>query len=337
MTTLVTGATSGLGRNAATYLAARGQCVRGTGRNPRAGEALRVQGIEFVPADLASAGAREFDRLLDGVDTVWHCAALSSPWGRYDDFHAANVVATTRLAQAAARNGVRRFVHISTPSLYFDYRHRTDIPETFRPARYVNHYASTKAQAEESIRTIAAGHRGTTFVLLRPRGIFGPHDRVLFPRMLRILRERRGRLPLPRGGDARLDLTYVDNVVHAMQLATTAQNLSTGEVFNITNGEPAILRDVLEAMLTSLKIPFRIVALPYAVLDAAARVMQAGAVLGNSEPAFTRYSIGALHYDMTLDIEKARRVLGYRPIVPLADGIDSTIQWIRSHGDDYGL
>ena len=39
MTTLVTGATSGLGRNAATYLAARGQCVRGTGRNPRAGEA----------------------------------------------------------------------------------------------------------------------------------------------------------------------------------------------------------------------------------------------------------------------------------------------------------
>jgi nucleoside-diphosphate-sugar epimerase len=337
MTTLVTGATSGLGRNAVTSLAARQQPVRGTGRNLRAGEALRGQGIEFVPADLATAGAREFDRLLDGVDTVWHCAALSSPWGRYDDFYAANVVATTRLAQAAARRGIRRFVHISTPSLYFDYRHRTGIPETFRPARWVNHYASTKAQAEASIRVIAAQHGGTTFALLRPRGIFGPHDRVLFPRILRILRERQGRLPLPRGGDARFDLTYVDNVVHAMQLATTAENLPTGAAFNITNGEPVVLRDMLAAMLTSLNIPFRIVGLPYAALDAAARVMEAGAALSGKEPAFTRYSIGALNYDMTLDVEKAQRLLGYQPIVSLADGIDSTIQWIRSHGDDYGL
>lgn len=337
MTTLVTGATSGLGRNAAAFLAARRQAVRGTGRSRQAGEALRAEGVDFVPADLATAGVREFERLLDGVDTVWHCAALSSPWGRYKDFYAANVVATTRLAQAAARSGVRRFVHISTPSLYFDYRHRNGIQETFRPARWVNHYASTKAQAEASIRLVAAQHGGTTFVLLRPRGIFGPHDRVLFPRILRILRERQDRLPLPRGGDARLDLTYVDNVVHAMQLATTAENLPTGEAFNITNGEPAVLRDMLAAMLTSLQIPFRIVGLPYAVLDAAARVMEAGAALSGKEPAFTRYSIGALNYDMTLDIEKARRVLGYRPIVSLADGIDSTIQWIRSHGDDYGL
>ncbi|RQH05644.1 NAD-dependent epimerase/dehydratase family protein [Paraburkholderia dinghuensis] len=337
MTTLVTGATSGLGKNAVTFLAARQQAVRGTGRNLRAGAALRAQGVEFLPADLATAREGEFDRLLDGVDNVWHCAALSSPWGRCDDFYAANVVATTRLAHAAVRSGVRRFVHISTPSLYFDYRHRMGIPETFRPARYVNHYANTKAQAEEAIRAIAAQHCATTFVMLRPRGIFGPHDRVLIPRILRVLRERGGRLPLPRGGDARLDLTYVDNVVHAMQLATMRENLPSGEAFNITNGEPAILRDILEAMLRPLRIPFRFVGLPYAFLDAAARVMQSGAALTGREPAFTRYSIGALQYDMTLDIEEARRVLGYRPIVSLADGIDSTVQWIKAHGDDYGL
>ncbi|MBN3751632.1 NAD(P)-dependent oxidoreductase [Paraburkholderia sp. Tr-20389] len=337
MKTLVTGATSGLGRNAAAFLAAEGQAVRGTGRDLRAGDSLRAHGIEFIPADLTTADARELDRLFDGIDTVWHCAALSSPWGRYHDFHAANVIATRRLAEAAARHGVRRFVHISTPSLYFDYRHRTDIPETFRPVRYVNHYASTKAQAEESIRAIAAHHPATIFVVLRPRGIFGPHDRVLLPRILRIVRERHGRLPLPRGGVARFDLTYVENVVHAMQLATTRESLPSGEAFNITNGEPVVLRDLLEAMFAAVKVSCRIVGVPYAVLDAAARVMEAGATVSGREPALTRYSIGALHYDMTLDITQAHRVLGYRPIVSLADGIDSTVQWIQSRGHDYGL
>lgn len=337
MNILVTGATSGLGRNAAMFLAEKRHAVRGTGRNPHVGEALKAQGIEFLPVDLATASAGEFDRLLNGIDAVWHCAALSSPWGRYRDFHAANVVATMQLAQAAVRHGVRRFVHISTPSLYFDFQHRIGIVETFRPTRYVNHYASTKAEAEEAIRAIAARHPRTTFVLLRPRGIFGPYDRVLLPRILRLLRERHGRLPLPRGGDARIDLTYAENVVHAMQLATTREGLPTGEAFNITNGEPATLRDVLDALLAPLKVPCRIVALPYAVLDVAARAMEAGAVLGGREPALTRYGVGALHYDMTLDIEKARRVLGYRPVVSLADGIASTVHWIRLHGDDYGL
>ena len=337
MKTLVTGATSGLGANAARYLAAQRQAVRATGRDRRAGQALEAEGIEFVPVDLANAAAKDIDRLLDGIDIVWHCAALSSPWGRYEDFHQANMTATTRLAERAAQRGVRRFVHISTPSLYFDYRHRVDIPETFRPARYVNHYANTKAQAEASLRAIALSYPGTTVAILRPRAIFGPHDRVLLPRILRVLRERDGRLPLPRGGVARFDLTYVENVIHAMQLATTREDLPSGEVFNITNGEPATLRDVLAAIFVPLGVAYRIVALPYPVLDAAARAMQAYASLSGAEPALTRYSVGTLNYDMTLDIEKARRMLGYQPIVPLSEGIELTVRWIQSHGHDYGI
>jgi nucleoside-diphosphate-sugar epimerase len=339
MKTLVTGATSGLGANAVRYLAARQQAPRATGRARRAGEALTAAGIEFAPLDLASAATTtgDIDRLLDGVDVVWHCAALSSPWGRYDDFHQANVTATARLAERAAQRGVKRFVHISTPSLYFDYRHRERIPETFRPARYVNHYASTKAQAEASLRAIALRHPETIFAILRPRAIFGPHDRVLLPRILRVLRERNGRLPLPRGGIAQFDLTYVETVVHAMQLATTRDDLPSGEVFNITNGEPATLRDILAALFEPLEVAYRIVALPYPVLDAAARAMEAYASIRGAEPALTRYSVGTLNYDMTLDIDKARRILGYRPIVPLSEGVETTVRWIRSHGHDYGI
>jgi len=110
MTTLVTGATSGLGRNAAAFLAQQRRSVRTTGRNRAAGEALQALGMAFVPLDLAGATGADLESLLQGVDTVWHCAALSSPWGAWSDFHAANVLATSRLAHAAVANGVRRFI-----------------------------------------------------------------------------------------------------------------------------------------------------------------------------------------------------------------------------------
>ena len=77
-----------------------------------------------------------------------------------------------------------------------------------------------------------------TFIILRPRGLFGAHDRVIIPRLLRQLEADRGVLRLPRGGEALLDLTWVGNVVHAMRLATDTPGLISGEAFNITNHEP---------------------------------------------------------------------------------------------------
>ena len=57
--------------------------------------------------------------------------------------------------------------------------------------------------------------------------------------------------------------------------------------------------------------------------------MQFASRFTRREPALTPYSIGALSFDMTLDNAKARKVLGYRPIVSLQDGIARTAQWMR--------
>lgn len=65
----------------------------------------------------------------------------------------------------------------------------------------------------------------TTYVILRPRGLFGPHDRVIVPRLLQQLSRDRNVLRLPGGGQAQLDLTFVLNVVHAMMLATDNDGL----------------------------------------------------------------------------------------------------------------
>ncbi|WP_266158267.1 NAD-dependent epimerase/dehydratase family protein [Dyella silvatica] len=338
MTILVTGATSGLGRNAVEWLHAQGVAVRATGRDLARGTQLQQRGIEFVPADLARISAEQADHLLRDVDIVWHCAALSSPWGQPDDFYDANVRATSLLAEAAVARDVRRFIHISTPSIYFDYQHRRDIPEAHRARRYANYYAHTKALAEDRLQGMVAAHPRTCFVLLRPRGLFGPHDRVVLPRILRLLRERKGVLPLPRGGEALIDLTYVGTVVHAMQLASQLAGLASGSAYNISNQEPSTLKALLRRLLgDALQLDYRVKSMPYPLLDIASRGMEQWSRLSGREPMFTRYSMGALHFDMTLSNAKAQRELGYYPPVDMHAGIQQTAQWIRAHGTHHHL
>lgn len=333
MTILVTGATSGLGRNAVDFLRARDEPLRATGRNAVALKELCEGPGDVQAAELSTLDEPQARLLLSNVDTVWHCAALSSPWGRPEDFVAANVTATERLAQFAVTQGVKRFVHISTPSLYFDFRHRLDVPESALADKPCNDYVRTKLAAEQVIRRLAVKHPQTRFVILRPKALFGPHDRVLLPRILQLLKARRGTLPLPRGGEATLDLTYTPNAVHAMWLATQAQSLPSAATFNITNHEPTRLRDVLAKLLgDELGIAHRIRSVAYPLLAIAARGMQAASALTGKEPMLTRYSAGALHYDMTLANDAAKTQLGYAPLHDMAESIRLTARWLKERG-----
>jgi nucleoside-diphosphate-sugar epimerase len=330
---LVTGATSGLGRNAVDELRQRGLPFRATGRDPVRLAELRALGIDALGQELADLDAPQARRLLDGVHTVWHCAALSSPWGPATAFEAANVTATRRLAEAAITLGVPRFVHVSTPSIYFDYSARRNIPEHWRAEKPVNAYAASKLRAEGVLRALGKRPHGTRFVILRPRGLFGPHDRVLLPRLLNLLRQRRGELPLPGGGRATIDLTYVGNVVQALHLASTRQGLPQCAAYNISNQQPTTLASLLHALLVEeLGLHLHLRPVSYRLMDAAARVMELWGHLSRREPPFTRYGIGTLQFDMTLCPRRAREELGYHPLIDLRDGVRRTATWLRQQG-----
>jgi nucleoside-diphosphate-sugar epimerase len=333
---VVTGATGGLGRNAVEYLRGLGVQVRATGRDAPVGRRLEQLGAEFVPLDLARAAPEAVAQLLHGADTLWHCAALSSAWGNASAFAAANVRATEVLACAAVAQGVARVVHISSPSVYFRFCHAHALTESavHAPGPFATHYARSKAESEQvlwaAIESVQDG--ATHAVCLRPRGIFGPHDRLLMPRIRALILAHNGVLPLPRGGEAVLDVTYVTNVVRAMWRASVAADLPPRATYNISNGEPARLAAVLRELFVSrLRLPLRIRALPYRVLDAAAVAMEAVATLTGREPAMTRYSVGALNFDMTLDLTRSRAELGYEPSVGLDEGISRTATWLIRH------
>lgn len=263
MKILVTGATSGLGRNAVQYLLQSGVSVVATGRNREIGKVLASAGAQFVALDLTEATEDDCARLMEGCDAVWHCAAKSSPWGDKTAFWLANVKATYTLAQAAGRLNIPRFIHISTPAVYFDFQHHYDLPENYLARTFSSHYASSKYAAEQAIAGAVAQYPATRFILLRPRGLFGPHDQVIVPRLMQQLQQGGGCLRLPRGGEALLDLTFVQNVVYAMQLAMQVEGLRSGSIYNISNHQPQKLSVMLDALLRQqLGLSYQITTVP---------------------------------------------------------------------------
>lgn len=314
---VVTGATGFIGRHVAERLQARGDDVLACGRNPGTLAELAASGLRTHRTDLVGDA---LDELLAGADGVVHAAALSSPWGRRQDFIDANVTATRRLLDAARGTGVPRIVHLSSPSIYFAARDRIGIGEDFiPPRRWITAYAESKWLAEQAVHAAADAHMQA--VVLRPRAVFGHGDRAIFPRL--IARAQRGRFPLVNGGQAMIDVTCVSNVVQAVERALDTPMTATVETFNISNSEPMPVRMLLDTLFSALDLPVRYWSLPRGpAMRLAGAVETIASVLpGNPEPPVSRYMLGVLAYSQTLDIEAARTRLGYVPRETVREGI----------------
>lgn len=129
----------------------------------------------------------------------------------------------------------------------------------------------------------------------------------------------------------RSDLTFVLNVVHAMMLATDNDGLRSGAIYNITNQEPQRLVTMLDSLLNQqLHINYTLQPVPYSLLSVVAAGMELVASMTQKEPLLTRYSVGAVYFDMTLNSERAINELGYRPRYSMAEGIVLAGEWLSA-------
>ncbi len=317
---LVTGATGFVGVPLVKALLARGFQVRALGRNPSVLARLAELGAEPYSADLG----RDKERVVaacQGVGLVYHLGALSAPWGKRADFERVNIGGTQAIMNGCVRHCVGRLVHISSPSVLFNGHDQTDLTDDAPyPARFVSVYSETKKRAEDIVN---AARDRVPFVIIRPKAIFGPGDTTLLPRLLAA--SRQNRLPQIGNGANRVDLTYIDNVVHALLLAQAASK-AVGNTYTVTNGEPALsLWEVIRTVLRGLRIPSDLRRVPVPAALAFAGVQEIAAQFTGREPLLTRYSVLILARTQTYDITATRRDLGYEPVVSLSDGIDRTI------------
>jgi nucleoside-diphosphate-sugar epimerase len=333
MKIVITGGTGFLGRHLVWRAAAEGAEVIFTGRSASAAEEVMRHAPATVRWQPLQHGTAEAAGLLSAIaanaDALVHCAALSSPWGRYEDFQRANIASTAEVLAACQANGVRRLVHISTPSLYFGFRDQLAIREDAPLPEPANDYVRTKIAAEALIRTGLHTNPPPEVAILRPRALFGPWDQTLMPRLLRVM--AKGPLPIMRGGRIQLDLTYIDNAVDAVWLALTRPLPRPINHYNVSNGEPRELLDVLAIMAREFDLPLRTRRVPWPLVELIARGLETVARLGNGqEPPLTRYSAGVLAFSQTLDISALRNELGYQPKIGIEEGIRRHAEWWKS-------
>jgi len=295
----VTGATGFVGRRVVAALARCGARVQAYGRREYASSG----DVSYSSWDIAAGPLP----VAPHVDALVHCAGVVTDWGPRAAFRACHVEGTRHVLASFAEPCP--VVHVSTASVY-DPRHparplREDAP---LPRRHRNAYCETKADAE---RLVAARSR---HVVLRPHAIYGPGDELLLPRLLDATLWGR-QLAVGDGCNA-LSLTHVDNFVDGVLLAvTTLLRGAEGGVFNIADENPVPLDALLRAVLAAVGRAPRILYLPRTPAYAAGALLEgAYALLGRKRgPRLTRYRVTQIASDFTLDLTRARTLLGYRP------------------------
>jgi nucleoside-diphosphate-sugar epimerase len=279
--------------------------------------------------------ARSVEAAAVGVDAVVHAAAKVSDFGARDDFYRANVVGTEVVLDVCRRARVRRLVHVSTPSVVTGARGQRDVVESEPyPARFLSHYAATKAAAEQTVRRVAES-TGLEAVILRPRAVWGAGDaQSAFPRVLRRLAE--GRVPRIQASTPPLvDLCHVDNAVEACLLALVAERAVGGTYF-ITDGVHTLLWEWIDRVCDTFALPRPTRRVPAGAASALATVVEgAWWIFGLArvrEPPLTRYAVKLFSESVTFSIEAARRDLGYQPHHDVGRGLLELKAWVERAG-----
>jgi UDP-glucose 4-epimerase len=311
MKILVTGGAGFIGSHLAEALVRDGHRVRvlddlSTGRLANL-EAVSGQ-VEFRRGDCADLGAAR--RAARGMEVVFHEAAIPSVARSVADpvlSHRANATATLHMLIAARDAGVGRFVYAGSSSVYGDSprlpKHEDMAPSPLSP------YAAGKLAGEQYVR-IFSDLYGMETVTLRYFNVFGPRQTAGSPYSgvigLFATALLSGRTPVIYGdGRQSRDFTYVANVLEANRLALRARGLR-GQAVNVATGRRVTLRALLAALSRQTGRPARVRHL----------APRAGDV---------RHSLAS--------IGRARRLLGYRPIVDFEAGLRLTVDWYReTHG-----
>ncbi len=315
----ITGASGFIGSRAAGAFRSQGWGTTCVGRR-------RVTDLaDYLQQDLAQPWSTSLRQRLANADVVLHAAARSSPWGSRRQFHRDNILATENLLDACRRNGHPRLIYVSSSSVYYRPQDQMNMTEdTPQAASPVNRYARTKQQAEELIRAYEG-----SWVILRPRAVYGPGDTVLFPRILAAAKT--GRLPLLVRGDRPVigDLIYIDNLIYYLRCAAEAGHV-TGE-FNLTDNHPVAIIEFLLDVFDQLQIarPTRRLSVQSAMKMATLVEATYALCCWWKEPPITRFGVHVFAWSKTFDVSKMLQTFGAPPTTT-PEGVKQFVRWIQA-------
>jgi len=306
---LVTGGAGFIGSNICKKLVAQGCFIRVidnllTGKKKNL-EAI-FDKIEFIEADMGNPEAAA--AAMKGIDAVLHEGALPSVPRSVDDpaaTHRHCVDATFTLLLAARDAKVKRFVYAASSSAYGD---TPTLPKVeTMPVNPLSPYAAAKLMGEYYCSVFSKVF-GLETISLRYFNVFGPNQdptsqyAAAIPAFVTSI--LKGKSPTIYGdGEQSRDFTYVDNVVEANLLAARAKQ-TKGEVVNIACGEAVTVNEIIKMI---------------------------NEIVGKSiKPIYEPTRPGDVKHSLA-DITVARKLLGFKPVMPFKDGLKKAIEWYRKN------
>lgn len=317
---LVTGGSGYVGRNLIRRLLVDGYRVRALARSDAAAGAVAALGAEPWRGDILDQASLE--AAMADCDCVVHAAADTGHGAFTKQQHHTNLAGTRNVLRAARAAGVKRAVHLSTEAVLLSgapLRNATeDMPI---PSRHAGSYSASKAAAEQA--ALAENQAGLEVMVVRPRFVWGRDDTTALPQL--IAAAQSGKLAWIAGGTYLTSTTHIDNAVEGIVCAL--ERGRGGQIYFISDGEPVEFRSFVSALLRQAGIEPPNKSAPRWLVAAAARVGDWLEAIsgGRIKPPIGGQEYGTVGVEVTLDIRKAERELGYRPAITREAGL-ATVQ-----------
>ncbi len=253
--------------------------------------------------------------LIKGHDTVIHMAG-SNGYQNWKNCLSINVDGSRNVIKQSVKEGVIRFIHMSSVSVYGrlpDIRITEEQP--FK--KICDPYGDTKIEEEKVIQKFAKKNR-IDLTILRPTTVYGKGDNKFLPMLIENLRTKKFRMM--GDGSHSVDLVNVADVAEAVYLSILRPE-SIGQTYNIANEKNPSWNVLLKTLCAKLDIPHNKKYISYKMAFRIAVLMEFLSIFSNRPPRLSRYEVRLSGRQYNYSIEKAQKELGFEPSKNLPEGI----------------
>jgi nucleoside-diphosphate-sugar epimerase len=266
--------------------------------------------------------------LTEAKDAILiHLAGVIHP-KRMRDFREINTEATLALRSLADQAGVKRMVVMSSNSPmgcnpHPDHRFTEESP--YNP--YMG-YGYSKWKMEEGLRAAMAQKKAPEITIIRAPWFYGPGQPPRQTQFFTMIKN--GKFPMVGNGRNRRSMGYVDNLAQGILLAATLPE-AANEIFWLADEIPYSMQEIIETVSQVLHEDFGLAVakkqprLPSIVSDIAEvcdKLLQTAGVYQQKI-----HVLSEMNKTIACDITKAKKLLGYTPLVSLREGMRRSVEW----------
>jgi len=278
--------------------------------------------IKIIKGDIRDK--RIVEESVKGIDIVVHTAA-ALPLYKPEDIFSTDVDGTRNMLEASFNADVKRFIHISSTAVYGIPDHHPLYEDDKLDG--VGPYGKAKILAEEECLKFRA--QGKCVPIIRPKSFIGPERLGVFALFYDWAKDGKG-FPMIGNGKNRYQLLDVEDLCEAIYLCATLDEKIVNDTFNIGAKEFTTMREDYQAVLDYAGYGKKIVGLPEKPIIWTLRILEALKL----SPLY-KWVYETASKDSFVSIEKAERVLGFKPKYSNKDALIRNYQWYLDHLDEF--